>query len=71
MHQLVYKIAHEWTMAMVDALDRPDLENATLPGHEWIDARLRELGCPKGELAKWRTEVLRTPSGPPEPWDDA
>jgi hypothetical protein len=32
-----------------------------LPDHEWLDARLREHGCPEDQLDVWRDRVLSTP----------
>jgi hypothetical protein len=32
-----------------------------LPSDGWLDARLREHGCPDDQLATWRARVMATP----------
>jgi len=34
---------------------------AAIPGDEWLDARLRDRGCPESQLSTWRTIVQETP----------
>jgi hypothetical protein len=52
----VRTLARELVMAIAKA-DRPE----ALPGDDWLDVRLRDLGCPEGELETWRDRVRSTP----------
>jgi hypothetical protein len=31
------------------------------PGDEWLNARLRDSGCPETDLATWRARIMATP----------
>jgi hypothetical protein len=50
------EIAREFSVAVLTA----DCLEA-LPSDAWLDARLRERGCPEDELATWRAKIKAMP----------
>jgi hypothetical protein len=51
----LHEVARDW-VAAIEQAKRDDFVNG-VPGDDWLDAKLRECGCPEGELAAAREQV--------------
>ena len=51
------ELARELFVALTDAVHHME----PLPDDDWLDARLRERGCPEETLETWRARIRATP----------